>query len=114
MSAWPAGHLRSRTSASSTVGRSIRLLGLGALLVAASAPLAQSGGGYDLRWSAQGAGGGTMSGPNGYTLAGTLARPDASASTQTGASAYALRGGFWAGIHETGDNVFRNGFEPAP
>jgi hypothetical protein len=91
--------------------RGIRCLGLSALLLAAPVLLAQSGGGYDLHWSTQSAGGGAMNGANGYTLHGTIARPDATASAMIGSGDYALRGGFWAGVHETGDRVFSNGFE---
>ena len=76
--------------------------------------LAQSGSGYDLEWNTHGAGAGTMNGPNGYALRGTIAPVDGSASAMTGPANYALRGGFWAGVHETSELIFRSGFESAP
>lgn len=85
-----------------------------AALTSASLALAQSGGGYDLHWNVPAAGGGAMSGANGYTLNGTVAQADASpAGALNGANGYAMQGGFWAGVHEN-DVIFRNGFEAGP
>jgi hypothetical protein len=84
-----------------------------ALLIAGVA-LAQSGGGYDLHWNAQDAGGGTMTGANGYDLNGTVAQPDANAlGVISGNGSYELLGGVAPGLGE-GDVVFRNGFEAGP
>jgi len=86
----------------------------GLLLVAASATLAQSGGGYDLHWSTPTAGGNAMAGASGYALTGTIARTDANAhGPMTSAGGYALSGGFWSGTHEN-DSIFHGGFEAAP
>jgi hypothetical protein len=71
--------------------------------------MAQSGGGYDLHWNAQTAGGGSMSGA-GYSVIASVGQPTASACV-TGSSGEKMRGGFWAGITE-GDVIFRNGFDP--
>ena len=85
------------------------------LIIAAPASLAQSGGGYDLRWSEHTAGGGQVNGANGYALTGTIARVDANAhGPMSGAGNYALNGGFWAGVHEGSDVIFRSGFEGVP
>ncbi len=85
------------------------------MLIAAPVSLAQSGGGYDLHWNTSAAGGGAMNGASGYTLIGTIAQPDANAhDPMTGSGSYALRGGFWVGVHEGSDEIFRNGFEAAP
>ncbi len=66
-----------------------------ACVMAAEAPpaLAQSGGGYDLRWSTVDAGG-SMSSAGGYSLSGTIGQPDAGTLSGGG---YALTGGFWGG-----------------
>ena len=57
------------------------LLAVGcALLLAVQLVVAQSGGGYDLSWWTVDGGGGTMGGggpPGAYSLAGTIAQPDA-------------------------------------
>ena len=79
------------------------ILGLAVLLVVfivvktsfVDSALAQSGGSYDLSWSTIDDGGGTTSG-GGYTLAGTVAQPDAG-SALTGGD-YTLTGGFWPGV----------------
>ena len=82
------------------------------LLAGANAALAQSGGGYDLHWNVPAAGGGSMSGANGYILKGTLTQADANpAGAMTGNGGYALRGGFW---HGPPDVIFANGFDTAP
>lgn len=85
-------------------------------LLLASVPvptaLAQSGGGYDLHWNVPAAGGGYMSGANGYALKGTLTQADANpAGTLAGNGGYAVRGGFW---HGQTDRIFANGFEATP
>ena len=64
------------------------------LLLAASAVLAQSGGGYDLSWSTVDGGGGTFSTGGIYSLGGTAGQPDAGLVTGEG---YTLAGGFWPG-----------------
>jgi len=84
---------------------------LSAMLMATPLVVAQSGGGYDLHWNTQNDGGAAMSGANGYTLTGTVAQSDVDpVGPQTGANNYALRSGFWAGVHES-DVIFSNGFE---
>ncbi len=103
---------RSELRRSNRVAR--RVLGFSALLLAGAA-LAQSGGGYDLRWNTQDSGGSSMSGANGYVLVGTVAQPDSNpAGALNGAGGYALRGGFWVGTTETIDAIFGNSFETAP
>ena len=74
----------------------------------ASAPRAQSGGGYTVAKSTIDAGGGVVTaGP--YSLRSTTGQPDAHYSEGSG---YALRGGFWgAPSHSTGDRIFANGFD---
>ena len=107
------GHRGSR-SAWLALGRGIGSVVLCALLVAAPLIRAQSGGGYDLHWNRSAAGGGAMSGGNGYTLNGTVAQTDATpAGALNGANGYVMHGGFWAGVHEN-DEIFRNGFENGP
>jgi hypothetical protein len=66
------------------------------LLMAAQSTsvLAQSGGGYDLRWNTLGGGGGPSAGGS-FTLNGTIGQADA--GTMSGAS-FVLSGGFWGGI----------------
>lgn len=56
---------------------------------------AQTGGGYDLTWNSIDGGGATFSTGGGYSLGGTIGQADAGASS---GGAYALSGGFWAGI----------------
>jgi hypothetical protein len=63
------------------------------LLLAASAALAQSGGGYDLTWSTIDGGGGASSGGS-YDLRGTIGQWDAGAMA---GGDYTLEGGFWVG-----------------
>jgi hypothetical protein len=68
-----------------------------ALLVVVPLAVAQSGGGYDLSWWTVDGGGGAQggSGPAGaYSLAGTMAQPDAGRLAGGG---YTLSGGFWVG-----------------
>ena len=86
-----------------------------ALLIATPTILAQSGGGYDLHWNTQDAGGSLASGNNGYSLAGTIGQPDASpGAPMTGTGNLVVRGGFWAGLHVGSDTIFQSGFETAP
>ncbi len=54
--------------------------------------LAQSGGGYDLRWNTIDGGGATFSTGGGYTLGGTAGQPDAGDHV---GGAYTHSGGFW-------------------
>ena len=74
----------------------------------ASAPRAQSGGGYTMVKSTIDAGGGTLTaGP--YRLHSTTGQADAHYSDGDG---YALRGGFWgAPTNSAGDRIFANGFD---
>lgn len=81
-----------------------------AAAIGAGVAQAQSGGGYDLHWNTLDAGGQATSGANGYALNGTVAQADAGVPAG-GANGYGLRGGFWPGVHEAGDVLFRNGFE---
>lgn len=67
------------------------------LLLMVPLALAQSDGGYDLSWWTVDGGGGTLAGigsPGAYTLAGTIAQPDADV---LGGGGYTLAGGFWVG-----------------
>lgn len=92
-----------------------RLLCAASLLVtAAPIVMAQSGGGYDLRWNTQDAGGSSASGASGYTLSGTAAQPDVNADGSTSGSGFVLRGGFWPGLHAGTDTIFGSGFEAKP
>lgn len=80
--------------------RTYGLLGLGLFLLLASlflyrgiAPVAaQSGGGYDLTWSAISGGGATLSTGGGYTLGATIGQPAADSSS---GGSYSLNSGFW-------------------
>jgi hypothetical protein len=74
--------------------RQLALALLVATILAASAALAQTGGGYNLTWSTIDGGGGSSAG-GGYQLAGTLGQPDAGPTLSDGV--YSLSGGFWAG-----------------
>ena len=78
----------SRTIAS----RVVAAVFVGALLTLATVS-AQTGGGYDLSWWSSEGGGVSQS--SGYTLAGSIGQPDASAPMTGGG--YALTGGFWTG-----------------
>jgi hypothetical protein len=69
-----------------------------ALLFAGGAARAQSGGVYDLRHNTIDGGGALGSFSGAYTLSGTIGQPDAGRSSS---AAYALTGGFWAGIQES-------------
>ena len=66
-----------------------------ALLLAQRAAAGQTGGGYDLTWNSIDGGGATFSTGGGYSLGGTIGQADAGAAS---GGAYALSGGFWAGI----------------
>ena len=55
--------------------------------------LAQSGGGYDLKWSTTDGGGGSSAGGV-YNLSGTIGQPDTAVISGGG---YILSGGFWFG-----------------
>jgi hypothetical protein len=74
---------------------------------------AQSAANYDLHWNVHGAGGGAMSGANGYALNGTIAQNDAGPlGASTSANGYALNGGFWWGVAiDRSDEIFKDGFE---
>lgn len=79
----------------------------------ASLALAQSGGGYDLRWNTQDGGGGRMAG-GGYTLNGTIGQPDANPQgAMIGAGSLKVYGGFWIGpgMWTADDAIFRDGFD---
>ena len=92
--------------------RRARRLVLGALLTASTVLPAQSGAGYDVRWSTLTSGAGTMTGANGYSLNGAVSAPGSNAAGVTNSAGnYALRGGFWSGVHESSDAIFRNNFE---
>ena len=82
-------------------------LGLVAALLA-SAPRAQSGGGYVIVKSTIDAGAGTVAaGP--YRVRSTIGQSDAHYSA---GNSFALRGGFWAAPTSSGgDRIFANGFE---
>lgn len=62
------------------------------ILLLASAVVAQTGGGYDLRHSVIADGGGTSSAGS-YSIVGTIGQPIAGTTSPNGQ--YALRGGFW-------------------
>ena len=82
--------------------------------IAADVVVAQSGGGYSVRRHTEDAGGGRMSGANGFVLQGTIGQPDATPVAMTGAQGYAVRGGFWvaaAPAAPPGDLLFADGFE---
>jgi hypothetical protein len=82
--------------------RRVALALLVAAILAASAALAQTGGGYDLAWSTIDGGGGKSAG-GGYQLTGTFGQPDAGAILGDGV--YSLSGGFWGGA-ATGARVY--------
>ena len=68
-----------------------------ALLALAPLAVAQSNGGYALSWWTVDGGGGALGGTGAagtYTLAGTIAQPDAGRLAGGG---YSLAGGFWVG-----------------
>ncbi len=76
--------------------RLIALLPIVALLLFGTNTLqAQTGGGYDLTWNSIDGGGATFSTGGGYSLGGTIGQADAGPAS---GGAYALSGGFWAGI----------------
>ena len=75
---------------------------LAAIILATSAALAQTGGGYDLTWSTIDGGGGNSAG-GGYQLAGTFGQPDVGTTLSNGV--YSLSGGFWGGA-ATGTRVY--------
>jgi hypothetical protein len=80
------------------VARSRWLVGLillGVLLTAAGGALAQSGGGYDLRWNTVDGGGITFATGGSYRLGGTIGQADAGLMT---GGVYTLSGGFWGGL----------------
>jgi hypothetical protein len=77
------------------VKRLIFLISITLMLVAGvSSSQAQSGGGYDLTWSAINGGGTTLSTGGTYSLGGTIGQADA--GSMMGGS-YTLAGGFWSG-----------------
>jgi hypothetical protein len=73
----------------------IGLLLLGVLLAAAGAALAQSGGGYDLRWNTIDGGGITFASGGPYRLGGTIGQADAGVLA---GGTFTLSGGFWGGL----------------
>lgn len=90
----------------------IKKMSILALLLAAPLVLAQSGGGYDLKWNTQDAGGTKMSavigvGGRTFSIVGTVGQADASGA-QTGGT-YTLRGGF-----QQTDSIFKSGFGSDP
>jgi len=66
-----------------------------ALVAGRQTASAQTGGGYDLAWNSIDGGGATFSTGGGYSLGGTIGQADAGTSS---GGAYALSGGFWAGV----------------
>jgi hypothetical protein len=82
--------------------RRLMLALLVAVILGASAALAQTGGGYDLTWNTIDGGGGSSAG-NGYQLAGTFGQPDSGATLSGGV--YSLSGGFWGGV-STGGKIY--------
>jgi hypothetical protein len=66
---------------------------------------AQTGGNYDLTWSAVESGGGMFSTGGTYSLGGTIGQADAGAMS---GSSYLLAGGFWTG----GVGAFTNLYLP--
>jgi hypothetical protein len=73
----------------------VGLILLGVLLAAAGAVLAQSGGGYDLKWNTIDGGGITFASGGPYRLGGTIGQADAGLMT---GGVYTLSGGFWGGL----------------
>ena len=67
----------------------------GACLLAASAALAQSGGGFDLTWSTIDGGGAMNSSGGTFSLSGTVGQPDAQVAPVMAGAGYELTGGFW-------------------
>jgi hypothetical protein len=68
------------------------------LAIHPAAPAAAQSGEYELSWwTIDGGGGSPSSGTGGaeYSLSGTVGQPDAGRWSQSGASPYALSGGFW-------------------
>ena len=65
------------------------------LLLVASSSFAQTGGSYDLSWSAIDGGGATFSTGSSYRVGSTIGQPEAGTLS---AGAFALNGGFWGGI----------------
>jgi hypothetical protein len=84
-----------------TTSLAVALVAL-ALLLVASAALAQTGNGYDLSWSTVDGGGGESSGGS-YTLMGTAGQPDAGPLLSGGG--YTLTGGFWPGAMSGGGKI---------
>lgn len=64
------------------------------LVALAPVALAQSGGPYELTWTAIGTGGGTLTG-GAYSLVSTIGQPEAGPGASGGG--YSLTGGVWGG-----------------
>ncbi len=67
----------------------------GACILAASAALAQTGGGYDLTWSTVDGGGQMVSAGGSFELGGTIGQPDAQGAPVMSGGSFELTGGFW-------------------
>ncbi|MEA3397058.1 MAG: hypothetical protein U9R05_06315 [Chloroflexota bacterium] len=85
------------------------LLALAALLLAAGAVLAQTGGGYDLTWYTIDGGGGMVSGGS-YTLAGAAGQPEPGPALTGGG--YTLYSGFWPGAGAAGPSLDKHIYLP--
>lgn len=68
-------------------------------VLAVSSVRSQTGGGYDLQWSAIAGGGGTVAVAPPYSVGGTVGQLGVG---NLGGGGYALNGGFWAGAPPTG------------
>jgi hypothetical protein len=64
---------------------------------------AQSGGGFELKWSTIDGGGGTSTGGV-FSVSGTIGQPDAGTATGAG---YQLRSGYWGVIQTSGAPLLR-------
>jgi hypothetical protein len=84
------------------------LLGCGLLAGAAPAGLPAAGD-FTLTRSTIDGGGGASAGGQ-FALAGTIGQPDASANAAAAAE-WQLNGGFWAGLGDLLDLIFKDGFE---
>ncbi len=89
----------------------LALVGLGVLLLVATAvTVAQSGGGFDLSWSTIDGGSRTSSG-GGFVLNGTIGQADAGGPISGGS--FALNGGFWQPSCAVPQAVANESIQPA-
>jgi hypothetical protein len=72
-----------------------RALLVSALLLAPTASLGQTGGGFDLSWSKISIAGTAVATGGSFTLAGTVAQIDAAAKSSSAGGTFQLIGGFW-------------------